>query len=199
MSETAQAHSSRTPHPATSQRTKTLLVDDSPIMLELLRRIMDQEPGFEIVGTAGDGHQALLSAASLGPELVLMDLHMPHLNGAQVTQCLKEFDHPPAVFIVTANDIPAARQMCAAAGADAFITKSADLSAQLHSKLHEWLSKRPPLSNGAAKSSGKRTSPLTCNARIPAAEHFGHPHCDQPVLSSPAARACASRRFPSRN
>lgn len=254
--------SSRTQPAETSKRIKTLLVDDSPIMLELLGRIMAQERGIEIIGTAGDGHKALLSAASLGPELVLTDLHLPHLNGAQVTQCLKE--HPPGVFIVTSNDTQAARQMCAAAGADAFIAKSGDLPAQIHSKLQEWLNQRQtnasratsppdfhveartgarpdqarsckagqpedlshsgeklsssaavrpegsastpsaiqismhPLSSGAANSFGKRAYPLTCGARRPAAEHFGHPRCDQPVPSSPAARSCASRPLSSR-
>jgi DNA-binding NarL/FixJ family response regulator len=257
--------SSRTQPAETSKRIKTLLVDDSPIMLELLERIMAQERGFEIVGTATDGHKALVSAATLDPELVLTDLHLPHLNGAQVTQCLKEFDDPPAVFVVTANDTHAARQMCAAAGADAFVVKSGDLGARLHSKLQEWLGQRQtsasratsppdihieaqtgvdpdgarsskeaqpesrirsgeklsssaavrpkgsaatpsaiqtsmrPLSSGAANSSGKRTCSLACSARRPAAEHFGHPHCDQPAPSSPAARSCASRSLSSGN
>ena len=225
---------------------------------------MAQEREFEVVGIAGDGHKALLSAASLGPELVLMDLHLPHLNGAQVTQCLKEFDDPPTVFIVTANDTPDARQMCATAGADAFIAKSGSLAGQIHSKLQEWLTQRQtsasratsppdshleaqtgvdqyqaqssgegqpeslvgsgkrlscsgavrpegpasmpsatktttrPLSSGAANSFGKRTCPMACSARRPPAEHFGHQFCDQPVPSSPAARACASRPLSSR-
>ena len=179
----------RTQQPAAPKRIKTLLVDDSPIMLELLARIMAQEREFEVVGTATDGHKALFSAAMLAPELVVADLHMPHLNGAQVTQCLKDFESPPVVFIVTADNTAAARHMSEAAGAEAFILKGGDLQAQLHSQLEQWFC---PASTAAANDFGKRTCPHVCGAPPPQTERCG-PHAPgHPAHSLPAARACAS-------
>ena len=107
-------------------------------MLKTLAAIIAQEPDLDIVGTATDGRKAVLAAATLAPELVLVDLHLPHLNGAQVTRCLKQFESPPVVFIVTSDDSPSSRSLSATAGADAFVVKSGDLHLQLHSELQEW-------------------------------------------------------------
>ncbi len=107
-------------------------------MLKTLVRILAAEGGFEVVGTATDGHQAVLSAATLAPALVLMDLHLPHLNGVEATRCLKQFENPPVVFMVTSDDSSSSRAMSTDAGADAFVVKSGDLHAQLKSKLQEW-------------------------------------------------------------
>ena len=73
-----------------------------------------------------------------------MDLHLPHLNGAEVTRCLKQFDNPPVVFMVTSDDSPDSRALCAAVGADAFLTKSGTLPCQLKSKLQEWFGPQHP-------------------------------------------------------
>ena len=132
-------HASQPVRPrTTSSGIRTLLVDDCPTMLKTLAAIIAQELDFDIVGTATDGRKAVLAAATLAPELVVMDLHLPHLNGAQATRCLKQFDDPPVVFIVTSDDSPSARNLSATAGADAFVVKSGDLHGQLHLKLHEW-------------------------------------------------------------
>jgi DNA-binding NarL/FixJ family response regulator len=121
-----------------SNGIKVLLVDDSPLMLQILVKMMAKEPGFEIVGTATDGRQAVLLAASLAPQLVLMDLHLPHLNGAQATRCLKQFENPPIVFIITSDERPYSHATSTAAGADAIIVKSGNLHDHLKSKLQEW-------------------------------------------------------------
>jgi DNA-binding NarL/FixJ family response regulator len=124
--------------PPNSCNIRTLLVDDSPIMLETLPRILAKERGFEVTGTATDGRAALLSAAASAPKPVLMDLPLPHLDRAQTTRCLNQYESIPVVFIVSSEQSHASRAMCAAAGADAFIVKSGDFPTQLKSKLHEW-------------------------------------------------------------
>jgi two-component system NarL family response regulator len=117
---------------------RTLLTADTPIMLKTLVGILTRERGFEVVGTATDGRQAVHSAATLAPQLVLMDLHPPHLNGNQATRCLKQFENPPVVFMVTSDDSSSYRAVSTVAGVDAFVLKSGDLHAQLESKLQEW-------------------------------------------------------------
>jgi DNA-binding NarL/FixJ family response regulator len=107
-------------------------------MLKTLVGILTRERGFEVIGTATNGRQAVLSAATLAPQLVLMDLHLPHLNGIQATRCLKQFENPPVVFVLSADDSSSSQAMSTAAGVDAFVLKSGDLHAQLESKLEEW-------------------------------------------------------------
>ena len=130
-----------TSNPAGSQQAnciRALLVDDSPVMLQALKELLARDRRFQVVGTAIDGHQALVAAACLNPQLILVDLHLPHLSGAEVTRCLKQFDNPPVVFVVTSDDTPESRALSAAAGADAFLIKSDTLRCQLESKLQEW-------------------------------------------------------------
>ena len=91
-----------------------------------------------VVGAATDGHQALQYTLALSPELVLMDFHLSHLNGAEATRYIKQFVNPPIVFIVSSDDSSSSRMLSKAVGADAFIVKSRDLHAQLKSKLQEW-------------------------------------------------------------
>lgn len=117
---------------------RTLLADDSPLMRKILAQILSAEGGFTVVGSATDGLQALEHAKALVPALVLMDLDLPHLNGAQAASALKKLNNPPVVFIVTSDDNSNAREISKAAGADAFIVKSANLHAELGAKLHDW-------------------------------------------------------------
>ena len=121
---------------------RALLADDSPVMLRDLTGLLARDHRFQVVGTASEGRQAVLAAASLNPQLVLVDLNLPHLNGVEVTRCLKQFDDPPVVFIVASDNSPVSERMSATAGDDAFVVKSGDLDAQLHSKLQEWFGPR---------------------------------------------------------
>jgi CheY-like chemotaxis protein len=117
---------------------RTLLVDSSPLMRKILAQILNAKGGFTVVGSATDSLEALERTQALGPALVLMDLDLPHMNGAQAASAMKKFNHPPVVFIVTADDSSDAREMSRAAGVDAFILKSANLHVELRTKLRDW-------------------------------------------------------------
>jgi DNA-binding NarL/FixJ family response regulator len=95
--------------PLMTNSIRALVVDDSPVMLRALTGLLSRQHRFQVVGTAADGRQAVLAAASLTPQLVLVNLHLPYLNGAQVTRCLKKFENPPVVFMVSRLSLPAAR------------------------------------------------------------------------------------------
>jgi len=117
---------------ATSQtRVTTLVADDSPFMLKTLSQILERAGNFDLVGTATDGCQALRYVTMLSPGLVLIDLHMPHLNGIQATRYIKEREHPPVVIIITSDDSFAAREIAEEAGADAFVSKGGNLPHEL--------------------------------------------------------------------
>ncbi len=70
------------------RRVRTLLADDSQFMRVLLTRLIE-ESDFELVGTAADGRQAVRSVAALKPDLVLMDVDMPCLDGLEATRSIK--------------------------------------------------------------------------------------------------------------
>jgi len=131
------ADDNRVPNGRTIQ---VLLVDDSPIMLSTLARILAKQGRTTVLGTATDGWLALRAALETTPDLVLMDLNLPCLNGAEATRYLKLLPKPPVVFMVTSDDSPNAQSISKAAGADAFIVKAADLDVQIRSKLYEWFS-----------------------------------------------------------
>ncbi len=117
---------------------RTLLAEDSPVMMMLLARTLTRERRTFIVGAACNGQKALGYAASLRPDLVVTDLHMPGLDGAEVTRQLKQQPNPPVIFVVTSDETPEARARCLAAGADVFLVKAERLAPQLLSAIQEF-------------------------------------------------------------
>jgi two-component system response regulator AlgR len=83
---------------------KVLIVDDEEPARERLRQILQDEDDYEVVGDAGNGHDALLLAAKHEPDIVLLDIRMPGLDGIETAQHLNELEHTPAVVFTTAYD-----------------------------------------------------------------------------------------------
>ena len=82
----------------------TLIVDDEPLALERMELICAGMPGLRVIGTARDGAAALAAISELSPELVLLDMTMPELDGLAVARALIKRDKAPAVVFVTAHD-----------------------------------------------------------------------------------------------
>src|SRR5437867_10591676 len=99
---------------------RTLIADDSPFMLKALSKILALEGIFALVAAATDGSQAVRHALTIEPELILMDVHMPHLNGIEATRYIKQFKNPPLLIIITSDDTPDSRPLAKRAGADGF-------------------------------------------------------------------------------
>jgi DNA-binding NarL/FixJ family response regulator len=103
---------------------RILLVDDSAEFLESAARLLMLHQELCIVGRATSGSSALEQVAVLNPDLVLMDLAMPGMNGLEATRQIKARPAAPRVVIMTLYDVAEYRAAAKAATADGFIAKS---------------------------------------------------------------------------
>lgn len=83
---------------------RVLIVDDEPPARSRLRQLVADLGGFEVVGEAGHGEEALRLCTSLNPDIVLLDIHMPGLDGLEVASQLAGWERRPAVVFTTAFD-----------------------------------------------------------------------------------------------
>src|SRR6188508_1998874 len=83
---------------------KVMVVDDEPLAVERLQLLLARCAGVTVVGTANDGEAALRIAEAVSPDLVLLDIAMPGMDGIDVARALSESDVDPAVVFVTAFD-----------------------------------------------------------------------------------------------
>jgi NarL family two-component system response regulator LiaR len=80
---------------------RVLIVDDHEVVRQGLRFVLEQEPGVEVVGECGDGRSALVAIEELAPDVVLLDLVMPGLDGLGVLRALRDRPARPAVIVLT--------------------------------------------------------------------------------------------------
>src|SRR5690606_16811003 len=89
------------------------------------RGILTTDPAFEVVGEAGDGHDAVIQARALRPDVVLMDLRMPRVDGVTAIRRLAELDDPPRVLVLTTYDTESDVLPAIEAGATGYLLKDA--------------------------------------------------------------------------
>ncbi len=120
---------------------RILLVDDSPLFLEAAGHALATDPRLKVIGSALSGPEGVELAAQQHPDLVLVDVAMPGMNGMETTRLLKAQPHAPQVVILTSYDLQHYRVAAQAVGADHFICKS-DFDAQLLPLLEILLAER---------------------------------------------------------
>jgi DNA-binding NarL/FixJ family response regulator len=115
-----------------SIKRRVLIVDDNPQVRKELRTLLPLAGDIEVVGEAADGLQAIRLAQALQPEVVLIDLEMPVLDGYEAMRQIKAVLPSCRVVTLTVHGYEAARLRAIEAGADVFLEKGAPLGALVH-------------------------------------------------------------------
>ena len=105
---------------------RVVLVDDQALFRAGIRMLVDSQPDLEVVGEGGDGREALDVVRATQPDVVLMDIRMPVLDGLAATAELLTDPHPPRVVMLTTFDLDEAAARAIRQGASGFLLKDAD-------------------------------------------------------------------------
>src|SRR5437762_7149953 len=111
---------------------KVLLADDQSLVRAGFRMILKAEPDIEVVGEASDGREAVAKAATHLPDVVLMDVRMPEMNGIDATRLIATGDGAPRVLVLTTFDLDEYVYEALRAGASGFLLKDAGAGELLH-------------------------------------------------------------------
>ena len=122
---------------------RVLIVDDAPEVREALRWALEDEQDLMVVGEAGTGTDGLTCAVELAPDIVILDIELPTLDGYAVTRALKASAHPPIIVFLTVHSDLLSRRRAAEAGSDGFADKGAGWPA-LIAEVHRALKSRAP-------------------------------------------------------
>lgn len=104
---------------------RVLLVDDQPLVRAGLRRILEPQAGIVIAGECEDGDQVVEAVTRLHPDVVIMDIRMRRVDGAEATRRLRELESPPPVLVLTTFDDDETVATALGAGAAGFVLKDA--------------------------------------------------------------------------
>ncbi|MFI0407918.1 response regulator [Actinomadura sp. 3N508] len=108
-----------------SEKTRILVVDDQTVVREGLVLLLELLPGLDVAGACGDGEQAVAMVAELGPDVVLMDLRMPRMDGVEATRRIKAAHPDVEIVVLTTYADDESIFAALRAGARGYLTKDA--------------------------------------------------------------------------
>jgi DNA-binding NarL/FixJ family response regulator len=112
--------------------TSLLLADDQELMRMAFRMVIDTQPDMSILGEACNGHEAVAAAERLSPDVVLMDVRMPEMDGVQATRLIVESNSSARIIILTTFDLDEYVYAALRAGASGFLLKDATAAELVH-------------------------------------------------------------------
>jgi DNA-binding NarL/FixJ family response regulator len=105
-------------------RVRVLIADDHRLFAESLMVLLSQDDRLDVVGTAGDGREAVKLAQTLRPDVVLLDVNMPLMDGVTALSELRLLVPDARLILLTGTESTSEREAARRAGADAFLLKS---------------------------------------------------------------------------
>jgi DNA-binding NarL/FixJ family response regulator len=106
------------------ETVRVLIADDNVLFARTLETILEDDERFEVVGKAKDGVEAVELAESLHPDVVLMDITMPRVDGLEATRRLRELGSPAHVVVLTESDFAGDIVRAQRSGADGYVPKT---------------------------------------------------------------------------
>lgn len=103
---------------------RVLVVDDHQVMRKGVRALLDNDPAWDVCGEAENGRQAIEKVHELHPDLVILDLTMPEMNGLEAARQIRQISPATKIVIFSMHESPQVRKEARDAGADAFVSKS---------------------------------------------------------------------------
>jgi DNA-binding NarL/FixJ family response regulator len=119
-----------------TKKISVLIADDHSLFAEALEAILETEPGIEVVGRASNGEEAVEQALALKPDVILMDIAMPVVDGVEATKRIREKNRAECVLMLTGSNARTDVARARAAGAAAYVTKDR-IAAQLIEAIRE--------------------------------------------------------------
>jgi DNA-binding NarL/FixJ family response regulator len=114
------------------RQIQVLLVDDHPIVRKGTREMLEPYADLKVIGEAGDGREALAFVGTTRPDVILMDVSMPGMNGIEATQAIKKLTPSVAILVLTSYDDDAYVFALLEAGAAGYIMKNAREEELIH-------------------------------------------------------------------
>ena len=111
-------------NPVGLNKIKIIVADDHPLLRQALRNVLEEQPDFEIIAEASDGEEVVKLANELNPDIIIMDISMPNLNGIEATRQIKAGHPLIAVLVLTIHSDSEHILSILQAGASGYLTKS---------------------------------------------------------------------------
>jgi|SRR5215218_6088947 DNA-binding NarL/FixJ family response regulator len=116
------------PSPAPERAVRILIADDHRLFAESLMTVLGEDDRVDVVGIAEDGQEAVELAAKLQPDVILMDLKMPVIDGFEATRRIREAALDTQILILTGTDEEIGSEDAAAAGASGYLRKESSVA-----------------------------------------------------------------------
>jgi DNA-binding NarL/FixJ family response regulator len=107
-----------------NKQLRILIVDDQPSVRRAVRTLLESQNGWAVCGEAGDGIEAIAKTEELNPDIVVMDMSMPNLNGLEAARAIHKEFPKSHVLILTLHDLPELATLVERAGAQGLVLKS---------------------------------------------------------------------------
>jgi DNA-binding NarL/FixJ family response regulator len=111
---------------------RILVVDDHPAIRHMLHTFLELNPGWQVCGEASDGLEAVMKTTDLHPDIVIMDLDMPRLNGIEATRRIHKLTPSTRVLILTLHENDVLLKIAQDSGANGYVLKSESLEVLTH-------------------------------------------------------------------